>query len=162
MLGISQDAYVRLGRHYIGSERGAASGATPAPPDLPLLRDLGRRVAARDPRRGRILDRYFGDMRQVLLEASRVLRPGGRLVLVVCPSHIRKVEIPTHLAFVEMAEHLPSARRLSREDVHERTLDDRRRLLPYMHEAFGRRMRTEYVVVLRKGAVAPVPPRTEA
>lgn len=162
VLGISQAGYVRLGRRYIGSERGAASAETPSYSDLPLLRDLGAQVAARDPRRGRILNRYFADIRQVLLETARVLRPGGRLVLVVCPSHIRKIEIPTHLAFVEMGEHLsPPALRLGREAVHERTLDDRRRLLPYMQEAFGRRMRTEYVVVLRKGFPASFPARAE-
>ena len=111
-------------------------------------------VSARDARRGRILARYFGDMERVLAEAARILRPGGRLVLVVCPSHIRKVDVPTHQAFVEMGGHLPAPHRLDREEVYERTLNGRRRLLPYMDEAFGRRVRTEYVVVLRKDGVA--------
>lgn len=151
VLGISQADYVRLGRRYIGSERGAATAESPPPPAVPLVRDLVTEVGARDERRGRILGRYFDDMQGVLAEAARILRPGGRLVLVVCPSHIRKVEIPTHLAFVDMGQALdPAGPRLVHEAVWERTLDDRRRLLPYMQEAFGRRMRTEYVVVLRR------------
>lgn len=151
-LGISQADYVRLGRRYIGSERASASGDPPAPPDLSVIRDLVAEVSARDDRRGRILARYFGDMTCVVAEAARILRPGGRMVLVVCPSHIRKVEVPTHRAFVEIGAALaPPGHRLACEAVIERTLDDRRRLLPYMQEAFGRRMRTEYVVVLRKG-----------
>jgi SAM-dependent methyltransferase len=162
-LGTSQADYVRLGREYIGSERGSAAAAPAAPTGVPLVRDLVAEVAARDPRRGRILARYFADMQRVLAEAARILRPGGRLVLVVCPSHIRKVEVPTHLAFVEMGQALdPPGPRLTREAVWERTLDDRRRLLPYMQDAFGRRMRTEYVVVLRHGKPAPRTARAEA
>lgn len=151
VLGTSQADYVRLGRRYIGSERGTAAAEIPRPPNVPLVRDIVAEVDARDPRRGRILARYFDDMRGVLAEATRILRPGGRLVLVVCPSHIRKVEVPTHLAFVEMGQALDlQGSCLAREAVWERTLDDRRRLLPYMQEGFGRRMRTEYVVVLQK------------
>ena len=32
----------------------------------------------------------------------------------------------------------------------ERTLDDSRRIMPYLQSGFGRRMRTEYVLVFRR------------
>lgn len=162
VLHVSQADYVRQGQRYIGSERGARSGPPPRPPDVPLVDDLITAVTARDARRGLIVARYFADMWQVLAEVHRILRPGGWLVLVICPSHIRKVEIPTHLAFVEIARALDgSGTGFTCEEIVERTLDDRRRLLPYMREAFGSRMRSEFVVLLRKPSVAP-PPRAES
>jgi len=85
----------------------------------------------------------------VLQECVRVLRPGGHAVLVVCPSNIRKVRIPTHEVFAALA---PSATNelLQLEALHERTIHDRRRVMPYLEASFGERMRTEYVLVLQK------------
>jgi len=38
------------------------------------------------------------------------------------------------------------------EDTYERTIHDHRRVMPYLESAFGERMRTEYVLVLRRGS----------
>ena len=49
-----------------------------------------------------------------------------------------------------MAKDLQGDHVLRCDNLIERTIDDRRRLLPYMREAFGDRMRTEYVIVFKK------------
>jgi hypothetical protein len=149
VLSISTRDYVQLGRRYIGSDRDKTSGSVP--PAVPIVSSLVEAVTERDSNRGRVVSRYFSDMEQVIAEAGRILQPAGHLVLVICPSHIRKVEIPTHRAFVEIAA-ASNTQRWTCVDMIERTIDDRRRLLPYMQSAFGHRMKTEYVVVLQKEA----------
>jgi ubiquinone/menaquinone biosynthesis C-methylase UbiE len=102
-----------------------------------------------DPKRAWIVYRYFRDMLRVISECVRVVRPGGRVVLVVCPSNIRKVRIATHEIFADLARQLPE-RPTTVEALFERTIHDRRRVMPYLEAAFGERMRTEYVLVLRR------------
>ncbi len=155
VLGVSQAEYALLGRQYIGTERATKSFSTLAGielPDAPLLKEVVDQIAATDDHKGNTVKKYFVDMQRVLSEIGRVLKRNRYLVLVVCPSHIRKVDIPTHDIFGQMVEKLDlgDGSRLSQVACIERTLDDRRRLLPYMQKAFGRRMRTEYVVVYKK------------
>src|SRR5262249_24594663 len=106
-LDVSVDDYRRLGRAYVGSGRAALAGATP---EMPLPPSCG--VDAVDevvtalsdaPRRAWIVHRYFRDMAAVLAESARVVRPGGHVILVVCPSNIRRVMIPTHYVLAELA-----------------------------------------------------------
>jgi hypothetical protein len=59
------------------------------------------------------------------------------------------VAIPTHEIFAELAEGLTNGRALSVEALHQRTIHDRRRVMPYLEASFGARMRTEYVLILR-------------
>lgn len=151
ILGLSVDDYRALGRTYVGSERAPLSEAKgrQVPPDLdePGVDKLVRALR-RDPKRAWIVHKYFRDMREVLAECARVVRPTGRIVLVVCPSNIRRIRIPTHELFAEMAESL-ACRSIRVEELHRRTIHDRRRVMPYLEAAFGRRMRTEYVLVLK-------------
>ena len=154
VLGVSVEQYRALGRAYVGSERAplaeAPEGGAPPPLGRPRVDELVRGLAA-DRKRAWVVHRYFRDMERVLAECARVVRPGGRVVLVVCPSNIRRVPVPTHELFVELAEHLPArpTGRLEVEALHQRTLHDRRRVMPYLETAFGMRMRTEYVLILR-------------
>jgi DNA modification methylase len=152
VLGLSTEQYRTLGRRYIGSERAAlleASTDAPYPPELgePRIDALVRELHG-DRERAWIVHRYFRDMEQVLAECARVVRPGGRIILVVCPSNIRRVRIPTHELFVELVGRLPGPRRLEVEALQERTISDRRRVMPYLEMAFGPRMRTEYVLIM--------------
>jgi DNA modification methylase len=153
VLGLSTEQYRALGRGYIGSERAPlleASTDAPYPPELEEPRiDALVRALYDDRKRAWVVHRYFRDMERVLAESARVVRPGGRIVLVVCPSNIRRVRIPTHELFADLAERLPGPRRLSVEALHERTISDRRRVMPYLEVAFGARMRTEYVLIIR-------------
>ena len=96
--------------------------------------------------------RYVEDMQQVLAEAARVLRPGGTIVLVVCPSNIRQIVVDWHEIFIRLGANLPAGCRLEKVAVVERAIDDSRRILPYMNAGaqLGARMRREFVLVLRK------------
>ncbi|MDA8283253.1 MAG: DNA methyltransferase [Actinomycetota bacterium] len=153
VLGTSVEDYRLLGRDYLGSERAPLAEATAGqrtPPPLGVG-GVDQVVASLhdDPRRAWIVHRYFREMRRVLAECARVTRPGGHVVLVVCPSNVRRVPIPTHRLLTELASVAPGDRRLELVDCRERTIHDHRRVMPYL-EAFGQRMRTEYVLLLRR------------
>jgi hypothetical protein len=156
VLGTGIESYRMLARMYIGTDR--ASKALAFDLDCisvgsPTAERAIREVAGTDPVRAAIVQRYFQDMTSVLAEIGRVVRPGRHAVLVVCPSHIRRISVPSHEVFVEIGERLqlPGGYRLGVVATHERVIDDRKRLLPYMdHTALAQRMRTEYVIVLRK------------
>lgn len=111
-----------------------------------------REIAAEHPKTALIVEKYFGDMWRVFGEMGRVLKPNRHLVVVVCPSNIRKVAVPTHQVFKAMTEQLDlkGGGRLRQISCVERTIDARRRLLPYMKQEFGARMQTEYVLVFQK------------
>jgi hypothetical protein len=154
VLSTSPQAYSLLSRSYIGAEH----GLMPAPTEdtgqtwqVPLVQRLIAQVSELDRKQGAVVERYFADMWQVLSELGRVVRPGGHVALVVCPSNIRKISIPTHLAFQEMAAalELPGQHRFEPVFLQARTISDRRRLMPYI--GMEERMRTEYVLVLQKG-----------
>ena len=161
ILGMDTNTYRLLGRSYVGSERAPMSEAGPAntaPPKSGLPQTDGVIADLADHReRAWIVYRYFRDMSVVLTEAFRVVKPGGHVVLVVCPSNIRRVMIPTPDLLVEAigALELPhgTAEVLA---LHQRTLHGHRRVMPYLESAFGVRMRTEYVLIARKA------PRREA
>lgn len=154
LLGTTTEAYRTLGRTYLGSERAALGEARAEQPDPPALGvreidELIEKVLATDRERAWIVFRYFRDMTLVLSEAARVVRPDGHVALVVCPSNIRNIPIPTDVLFRRIAER---DGRLELEQHVSRTIHDGRRLMPYLEERFGKRMRTEYVLVWRRRA----------
>jgi hypothetical protein len=153
VLGVDVAEYRRLGRSYVGSERASLKEASKEERLPPQLGHAGVDTIVHelrsDAKRAWIVHRYFREMRSVISECVRVVRPGGRVVLVVCPSNIRKVRIATHEIFAELARQLPGPR-VDVEALLERTIHDRRRVMPYLETAFGERMRTEYVLVLRR------------
>jgi hypothetical protein len=159
VLKLSSDEYRLLGRQYVGSERAALSEASkeqPLPPPLRPDVDVLVKALQDHPKRAWIVYRYFRDMELTLREFARVLRHDHRAVLVVCPSNIRKVRIPTHEIFTRLAPQATQGA-LVLEDLHERTIHDHRRVMPYLETAFGERMRTEYVLVLRRSHATGVP-----
>lgn len=152
VLNISLADYIRLGREYIGSERGQNCRLA-GPVGIEDVDAISERITGIDAERGRLVARYFADMQRVLSEIGRVLEPGGHAVLVVCPSHIRRIPIAWHEAFASLGRHLPTEQRLTQVALIPRTLDDHRRILPFMNAGsqLAGRMRQEYVLVLRKG-----------
>lgn len=149
VLGVEAEGYRRLGRRYIGSERLGRPAHRPCLPPVAQAREVVERVEAQDPRRGQYLRAYLWDMWRALGEMARALAPGRHCVLVVCPSRVRRRLVPTHRLLALMAEALPGPR-LELVGCVERTMDDRRRVMPYLQDRFGPRMRTEYVLVFRR------------
>lgn len=146
ILKVNPDQYKRKGETYIGSERGKIAEKE-SPQTLTLTAhsvvDQLRKI---DQRKSQLIERYFLDMTSAFSEINRVLKPGKHAVIVVCPSHIRKTEIPTHHVFSEIASSL--GMKLISEQT--RMIDSRKRVLPYVRESFGNRMSTEYVLVYKK------------
>lgn len=155
VLSVDVDGYRKDARRYIGTDRAALAEATPTQPLPPAtgwvtVDDVVDRLCDA-PKKAWTVYRYFRDMATVLVECARVTRPGGHVVIVVCPSNIRRVRVDTHEVFAALAP-VVSNGRLEIEDTYSRTIHDHRRVMPYLEHAFGERMRTEYVVVARRTA----------
>lgn len=162
ILNMTPAAYREHARRYVGTDRAPlseASVAQPLPPatgNAPV--DAAVEALGDVPERAWVVARYFKEMSEVFAEASRVTRPGGHVVVVVCPSNIRSVPVPTHEIFESLAP-AASGGRLRLEDHYARTIHDARRVMPYLEAKFGERMREEYVLVFcRTGN----PPRTSS
>ena len=158
VLGVDADRYRKDARGYIGTDRAALAEATP---ERPLPPATGWKTVdevvdqlIHAPKKAWTVHRYFRDMAAVLGESARVTRPGGHVVMVVCPSNIRRVRVDTHDVFAALAPAV-SGGRLEIEDTYSRTIHDHRRVMPYLEQSFGERMRTEYVVVARRTADQP-------
>jgi hypothetical protein len=149
-LGISLPEYRQRAGKYIGSERGnllrnveCHQGLS----DFAVARSVLDALEKESKRHANLAQRYFLDMQQVMSEISRILKDGRHAIVVVCPSHIRKTDVPTHKVLVELGQ----AVGLRLKHQYLRTIDERKRVLPYM-QSFGARMSTEYVLILQKRA----------
>jgi hypothetical protein len=148
-LGVSLEEYRASAPEYVGSERGrwpkefiidrCLESLEVAPLVLTNLSQQSEAHAKR-------VQRYFVDMYKVFGMIARVLKERRHAIIVVCPSHIRKVDVPTHHVFAEIGR----ANGLRLKYQYSRTICLGKRILPYMQEAFGRRMDTEYVLVFQK------------
>jgi DNA modification methylase len=148
-LGITLDEYKSKASNYIGSERGSLPRELMVDESLSqfdLTRSIINGLSKRSPRHAALTMRYFVDMYKVFAEMYRVLKDRRHAIIVVCPSHIRKLDVPTHKIFVEMG----NAIGLKLKYEYQRTINERLRLLPYMQDAFGKRMSTEYVLIFQK------------
>jgi SAM-dependent methyltransferase len=157
VLSMTPSEYRQHARRYVGSDRAPLAAATSTQP-LPAATGnvaVDEAVAAlgQTPKLAWVVSRYFADMSAVLSEAARVTRPGGHVVVVVCPSNIRQVHVPTHEIFETLAP-AASGGRLQLEDHYVRTIHDHRRVMPYLEAKFGERMREEYVLVFCRTAVS--------
>lgn len=149
VLDFNAPDYMERGKTYIGTERACPAGEFGVDERLSSLSQTHKvleSLAHSSRTHAKRTQRYFLDMLQVFGEMRRVLKQGRHAIIVVCPSHIRKVEIPTHDILVELARR--HGLRLKQE--YTRTISARRRVLPYMQESFGKRMSTEYVLIFQK------------
>lgn len=150
-LGVSLQDYRANASIYVGSERGHLASASCLDEQLAklnLAQSVITQLATQSASQAKLTQRYFVDMQQVLHQMARILKARRHAIIVVCPSHIRKVEVPTHEVLIEIGrEH-----GLKLKKKYIRTINERRRILPYLQEAFGKRMDTEYVLVFQKSS----------
>ncbi len=146
-LNVSVEEYRLDGSKYIGSEKGKViSYDMDGFSKYDIVPSVIAQLEKVDKRKAFLLYRYFTDMKQVISEISRVLKPRKHAIIVVCPSHIRKVQIPNHEALAEIGDSFG----LKLVEKRVRTIEIKKRVLPYVREAFGDRMSTEYVLVFQK------------
>lgn len=87
---------VSIGREHLGAEEPWQVDGT----GIPAADDLLDQIAARNPLRARIAQRYLIEMNDAMVELARVMRAGAELVLVVGPNLVAGLEFPTP-AFLE-------------------------------------------------------------
>ena len=151
-LGDPIPSLTELRREYIGSES-AGSKAAPVGQLPATVGAVVERVGEADPAKSRVLRRYFSDMSDSISEMQRVLKPGSAVVIVVGPSTMRGILVPTHECLADLAAQTG----LDVVGVAPRNLDRDRRMMPARNfggsstpntDATGieRRMHTEYVI----------------
>jgi hypothetical protein len=159
-LGVDAEEYKELGKHYLGTERVPKSECelrVQRSFEVPIVDTVIGSLAAKDIKRAGVAHRYFENMGRVLAEACRVLMLERFAGIVVGPSNIKKVYVPTHQILAEMGAQTiitdPSTGNrytFEVEDIHRRVIDDSKRQLPYLRGQHGPGMRDEFVIMLRK------------
>lgn len=152
------DDLSQLRGEYVGGERLSDAEFLALPPDA---QRMVNRLAAADAKKGRVLHKYFSEMKQALAEMYRVLRPDGAAVVVVGTSVMRGVNVETHACLGEIAQ---KAVGFDLVNIAERELDRNKRMMP---ARFGKqrgsqieeRMHEEYVIALCKPWDAGYEPR---
>ena len=158
-LGDPIPSLTELRREYIGSESaGSRANAATEGQLPPAVEATVERVGEADAAKSRVLRRYFTDMSTSISEMQRVLRPGSAAVIVVGPSTMRGILVPTHECLADLAMQAG----FDVAGVAPRNLDRDRRMMPARNTGgsgaaianmtgIERRMHTEYVI----GAVKP-------
>lgn len=149
-LKVSVDDYRRGASTYIGAERQPSLSRGANGVDISFIKSLDKvlkPLKETSNTQAKLTERYFVDMYNVMGEIYRVLKPRKHALIVVCPSHIRKVEVPTHTILMEIGNDIG----LLSKKCYTRTIAAGRRLLPFAKESFGSRMSTEYVLLFQKG-----------
>lgn len=110
-------------------------------------------VAHKDERKGLVLHRYYSEMRRVLQEMFRVLKPGRAAIVVVGSSTMRGVDTQTHVGLSDLGEalgfHVPA--------IGVRQLDRNRRMMPAgarreVSSQIEQRMHQEHIIGFLKPA----------
>jgi DNA modification methylase len=147
-LGESVVDLTQLRARYIGSERIDSAQDTELPDKI---EGIIWQLAERDRKKSSILRKYFTEMQAVLAEMYRVLRKDSPAIVVVGPSIMRGIDVPTHHCLAEIAQETG----FSVIGMVQRSLDRNKRMMP---ARFGKktdamieqRMHEEYVIGLLK------------
>ena len=149
-LGDPIPSLTKLRREYIGSESSGSQATSSVNPLPARVEAVVGSIAEADAAKSRVLRRYFADMSAAISEMQRVLRPGSTAVIVVGPSTMRGILVPTHECLADLARQAG----LDVVGVAPRNLDRDRRMMPARNaraanaDATGieKRMHTEYVI----------------
>ncbi len=97
-LGLIRTSTLELQQNFIGTERVKVSDyGTVHHSGIGILDDAVDRIyAGGDKRRAFVVFKFFDDMKQNLVEIRRVLRRGGRYVVVIGDGKVRGENVPTH------------------------------------------------------------------
>lgn len=142
------DELSELRTQYIGGE--TVSGFDFA--DMPLATQrIIAKVAQLDRKKGQALHRYYSEMKRVLYQGFRVLRPGKAAFFVVGSSTLRGIDTRTQECLGEIGESLG----FDLIGIGTRQLDRNRRMMPARRNApktslIEQRMHEEFVVGLLK------------
>jgi len=104
-------------------------------------------ISASDPKRGKALERYHSEMKRILREMQRVLKPDRAAVLVVASSEIRQIDTQTQICLAEIGETVG----FEVPKIGVRRLDRNRRMMPAGHKVdevsqIQKRMHEEFVI----------------
>lgn len=147
-LGLNVDEYRKRAVDYVGTERQPSLKRDDSidVEEIRSLRSVLNVLRTNAPAQALLTERYFVDMYKVMTEMYRVLRPRKHAVIVVCPSHIRKVDVPSHKILMEMGK----VAGFEAKRCYSRVIDVRKRLLPFAKNSVGNRMSTEYVLLFQR------------
>ena len=106
-----------------------------------------KRIARIDEKRARVVSAYFDDMKTCLERYHEALRKDGVCSLVIGPSRIRKILVPTHAILRRLAEKTG----FKFVESFERTIDPaRKQTANAPNEYGGGAINEEHILVLRK------------
>jgi DNA modification methylase len=143
--GHSLESLSQLRRQYIGHD--AVSGV-----ELVELPDSARQVivslAQVDPKKARVLHRYYSEMTRCLAEMARVLKPGKAAIVVIGSSTMRGMDTRTDVCLGEIGKRVG----FDLVGIAARELDRDKRMMPARrapsstHSQIEKRMHEEYVI----------------
>lgn len=119
----------------------------------PITASIVHTISAVDPKRGKALHRYYSEMKRILSEMHRVLKPDRAAVVVVASSEIRQIDTQTHTCLTEIGARIG----FETPKIGIRRLDRNRRMMPAGHIVNGesqiqKRMHEEFVIGFYKPA----------
>lgn len=136
----------RTRSNSIGAERAPDVGIPEE--ELISVRAAMGQVAELPKRQQRMIDRYLDDLRQMVAQVHRVLRPGSRATFVMGDSCLKGIFLSNSNALAEVASKVG----LSQSDRWSRPLPAQHRYLPTpTNGSLSKRMRTENILTFRKG-----------
>lgn len=142
--GYPIEALSQARRKYVGGES-TKNLRFETLPDYPAK--IVQEVRRLDEKKGAVLHRYYSEMKRVLKEIHRVLKPGKAAVLVVGSSFMRGRDVETGRCLADIGESLG----LTLSHIGVRDIDRDKRMMPAgnrvdLSSQIQRRMHQEFVI----------------